>query len=371
MGCSPGLLSGVRAETPLSSPAVRSLPNRLAVRYHLSTAATVSSRVQSTDGQQWQLFTDAARPLAGDYLLEFDGSVPGPGRSERRVLPDGTYQLVIDATSGPRREQAVVPVTIQDADTSLPETSDLSVLPDHISPNFDAVEDVTHITYQLAKTASVQPFLDRVVADGTRQRVWMGEPVDRDPGAQDLVWDGLANGEPVANGAYELGIRARDTAGNIVERAQPLTVEDAGAPEASITTARIGPRQVIRGGQVCLDAVVRNTGQTVLRTEGPEPGYVYDSLDTYSSIENHRFTEQAGFWRVGLSWAGSPDTNGATYPYRWGFGHDVRPGEEVLVHGCVAVNQPQDKLVFFAGLVQENMAIHNAGAGLVRVDVSS
>ena len=37
------------------------------------------------------------------------------------------------------------------------------------------------------------------------------------------------------------------------------------------------------------------------------------------------------------------------------------------MHGCVSVLNEQDKLVYFAGLVQENVAIHSAGAGLVRV----
>jgi hypothetical protein len=63
--------------------------------------------------------------------------------------------------------------------------------------------------------------------------------------------------------------------------------------------------------------------------------------------------------------------NGASYPYRWGFGRDLQPGEESSVHGCVRVLNEQDKLVFFAGLVQENVAIRSAGAGLVRVVVSS
>jgi hypothetical protein len=83
------------------------------------------------------------------------------------------------------------------------------------------------------------------------------------------------------------------------------------------------------------------------------------------------FAERAGYWRVGLNWSGGTDVNGASYPYRWGFGHDLQPGEEVTVRGCVKVLNEQDKLVFFAGLVQENVAIHNPGAGLVRVQVSS
>jgi len=125
------------------------------------------------------------------------------------------------------------------------------------------------------------------------------------------------------------------------------------------------------GDQVCLDAIVRNTGQTVLRTEGPDPGYVYSSLDTFASIENHAFAEHAGFWRLGMSASGSTDLSGATYPYRWGFGHDLQPGDEASVHGCINVLDEQDKLIYFSGLVQENVAIHSAGAGLVRVQISS
>jgi hypothetical protein len=198
----------------------------------------------------------------------------------------------------------------------------------------------------------------------------MGEEVRTSPGAQNLTWDGTANGQPVPNGQYMLGIRARDTAGNVVESSQPLVVEDSGVPEASIVSAQIGPQQIIRGDEICLDAIVRNTGQTVLRTQGPDPGYVYNSLDNFSSIDNHTYAEHAGYWRVGLNWSGSTDLTGATYPYRWGFGHDLEPGDEVTIHGCVRVQNEQDQVVYAAGLVQENVAIHNAGAGLVRVKIS-
>jgi hypothetical protein len=199
----------------------------------------------------------------------------------------------------------------------------------------------------------------------------MGEELKGQAGEQSLTYDGIANGQPVPSGNYVLGIRARDEAGNVVERGAPLVVEESGVPEASIVLAHIGPLQIIRGDEVCLESIIRNTGQTLLRTEGPDPGYVYNSLDTYASIENHVFAEHAGYWRIGLNWSGSPDVNGASYPYRWGFGHDLQPGEEVTVRGCVRVLNEQDKLVFFAGLVQENVAIHSAGAGLVRVAVSS
>jgi hypothetical protein len=350
---------------------MRDQRNRFDVRYHLNVAATVSSSIVSADGRHWTIASDAARPTPGDYVLQFDGTVAGPNANERRVLPDGDYQVVLEIQSGGQHQHSEVPLAVREADTVIPEVIDLAVLPDHISPNFDAQEDVTHLTYRLAKDAMVSPFLEAPSSVGPAKRVWMGEEVQTAAGEQSLTWDGTANGQPVGNGDYLLGIRARDRAGNVVEVSRPLVVEDSGVPEASLVTAHIGPLQIIRGDEVCLDAIVRNTGQTVLRSHGPDPGYVYNSFDSYSSIENHSLTEHAGYWRVGLNWAGSPDLSGATYPYRWGFGRDLQPGEEATVHGCVKVLNEQDKIVFFAGLVQENVAIHSAGAGLVRVQVSS
>jgi hypothetical protein len=247
----------------------------------------------------------------------------------------------------------------------------MALTPDSISPNFDAVNEVTYLTYQLGKDALVSLFLDTLGDNGPVKRLWTGEEVKTPAGVQSLPWDGLANGQPVPTGHYMLGVRARDTAGNVVERSQPIEIGDSGVPEASLVSVQIGPLRIIRGDQVCLDAVVRNIGQTVLRTQGPDPGYVYNSLDTYSSIENHSYAEHAGYWRLGLNWSGSTDLSGASYPYRWGFGHDLQPGDEATVHGCVTVLNEQDQLVFSAGLVQEDVAIHSAGAGLVRVQLSS
>jgi hypothetical protein len=376
LGCAcgplaPSPLGRVTAAPPPPSPELRDPRNRLDVHYHLNTPATVSSRLVAPDGTQLPIAISAARPTAGDYVLQFDGTLAGPGPNERRVLPDGDYRVVLEVEAGSQQQHAEVPLAIRDADTRPPDITELAVAPDRISPNFDAREDVTHMTYRLEKDALVSPFLEDASPSGAGRRVWMGQEVQTAAGEQQLTWDGTANGQPVPNGTYVLGIRARDRAGNVVERGQPLAIDDAGVPEASIVTARIGPLQIIRGDQICLDAIVRNTGQTLLRTEGPDPGYVYNSLDTYASIEDHRFAEHAGYWRVGLNWSGSTDVSGATYPYRWGFGRDLDPGEEATIHGCVRVLNDQDKLVFFAGLVQENVAIHGAGAGLVRVQVSS
>jgi hypothetical protein len=368
----PTPLGRVEAAVPPPSPELRDQPNRLDIRYHLNVPATVSSRIVSASGSLLGVIhADAPRPTPGDYVLQFDGTVAGPGPNERRVLPSGDYQVILDVQAGARRQEAQVPMTVRDADTTAPEIMDLALLPDRISPNFDARNDVTRVTYRLAKDARVSAYLDVMSADGVQRRVWMGEENRVLGGEQSVTYDGQANGQPMPSGNYILGIRARDLAGNVVERGAPLLIEDSGVPEASIVLARIGPLQITRGADVCLEAIVRNTGQTVLRTEGPDPGYIYNSLDNYASIEEHRFAEHAGYWRVGLNWSGSTDINGATYPYRWGFGRDLNPGEETTVHGCVKVFNEQSKLVYFAGLIQENVAIHNAGVGLVRVQISS
>jgi hypothetical protein len=375
LACGQPLLSNVSASPPLPSPQQRSQLNRLDVRYHLGRPASVDAWAQTPDGQQqWVLHTASPRPRPGDYVLQFDGTIDGPGPSERRVLPDGDYQIVLRAQADGQQQQVAVPLTVRNADTTPPDVQDLSLLPDHVSPNFDAIQDLTRVNYTLAKPARIAAFLDLVSADGSKlpRRVWTGSQQSVDVGAQSLTWDGLGNdGQPVAAGSYLLGIRAEDAAGNVVERSQPLVVEDSGVPDASIVTARISPTQVVRGGQVCLDAVVRNTGQTTLRTQGPDPGYVYNSFDSYSSIEDHKYVEHAGLWRVGLNWSGTTDTSNATYPYRWGFGKDLLPGDEVPIHGCVNVFNEQDQIVYFAALVQENVALRSAGAGRVRVEVSS
>jgi hypothetical protein len=368
--CAP-VLGKVSVEPAPPSPQVRDQRNRFDIRYRLNEPAMVSSRIVAADGRQWVVHANATRPTAGTYVLQFDGTVAGPGPNERRVLPDGDYQVVLDVDAAGQHTLSQVPLSVRGADARAPEIDGLAALPDRISPNFDARDDVTHLTYRVDKDATVSAFLDALGTGGAPpRRVWMGEDAKALAGEQSLTWDGTANGQPVPSGNYLLGIRARDTAGNVVERYVPVVVEDSGLPEASIVSVHIGPLQITRGSQVCLEALVRNTGQTLLRTEGPDPGYVYNSLDTYSSIEDHQFAERAGYWRVGLNWAGSTDTNGATYPYRWGFGRDLQPGEETSVHGCVRVLNEQDQLVYFAGLVQENVAIHSAGAGAVRVTIS-
>ncbi len=364
------LLSDVSAGPPPVSPGLRNPANHLVVGYRLGTPAEVSAYVQGADGRSWPVYEREPRTVTGPYQLSLDGTVPGPGEHDRRTLPDGTYTVVLRADSGDRHQQVDVPYSVQGADTTPPELQNVQIFPDRLSPNADAVDDLAQVSYVVTKNAKTTPFADLVAPDGRRKRMWTGEATNVEAGEQRLQWDGMQSGVPVPDGQYEFGLRAVDAAGNATEVRRALVVEAGGVPQAKIVRAQLSPTQVVRGGQVCLDVTVRNIGQTVLRSEGPDPGYVYNSFDTYASIASHQYVEQAGFWRIGLDWAGSADTTGARYPFRWGFGKDLAPGQEVAVHGCVQVNDEHRTMVFFAALLQENVAVHESGTALTKVQVT-
>lgn len=366
----PPVLSNVRIAPADLSPAAPDNHNHFSLWYTLGQPASISATIQGPDGTQWQVLDDATRPTRGDYRIALDGTVPGPGPNEQRVLADGDYTVTVDAVAGGVQQQASVTMPIRNADTQIPEIQNLSLYPDTISPNGQAIADVTHVTYRLTKDASVSTFAERVEPDGQRTHVWDGERIDTPAGEQALTWDGHNGTQPLPDGNYEFGVRAQDADGNISEARANVTISGGGTPSATIVTATIGPTQIIRGNQICLDVVVRNTGDTTIRTEGPGPDYVYNSFDTYSSIAEHQYSEQAGLWRVGLDSAAAPDTTGARFPYRWGFGQDLQPGESASVRGCVNVENPQSKLVYFGALIQENVAIHDDGVGLVPVSIT-
>src|SRR5215211_4770827 len=153
-------LGKIEPTTPPPSPELREQRNRLDIRYQLNTPAAVSSRIVSATGAEWQVHADAPRPTPGEYVLQFDGTVAGPGPNERRVLPSGEYQLILEVHAGGQRQESRVPLNVRDADTLPPDILDLALLPDRISPNFDARDDVTHVSYRLAKDARVAAYLD-------------------------------------------------------------------------------------------------------------------------------------------------------------------------------------------------------------------
>src|SRR5919112_3226950 len=94
--------------------------DRLDLSYTLARAARVSLSLALPDGRSVDLLADEPRPAAGTYVHALDGTVPVPDHpGERRVLPDGTYRLSLQARDAAgRSESAAFEMQVQGADTS-------------------------------------------------------------------------------------------------------------------------------------------------------------------------------------------------------------------------------------------------------------
>ncbi|HZU05327.1 MAG TPA: gliding motility-associated C-terminal domain-containing protein [Chloroflexota bacterium] len=363
------LLSGVYTSGGPLRPDGNGTGAPAVVHYSLSRPAAVSVWLTNGDGTRLVLRERQPRPSGADYRLTFDGTyAPTPDSPERRVVPPGQYRVTVQAVDEHGyREEATTELAVEAADTDPPRIESLVAQPDVISPNFDAIDDVAQISFRLTKAARVSIY----ATDEQGRKVYVGVRDERrEAGEYAETWAGVVNERPLPDGLYHYTVEARDRAGNVTVARLPIRLVSGGVPKAKITRVYIAPRQVLLGGIVNVEIGVRNIGETVLRTQGPDPGYRYTSYETFGSIADGAFIDRAGFWRAGIDWAGAPSTAGARFPYRWGFGHDLAPGEEVLVWGSIEMLHRITKVWLYAGLIQEGHRYHDDGVGRALVEVS-
>lgn len=350
--------------------------DRVDLSYVLTRGAQVTIALTTPAGERVELRSAEPRPAAGAYAFGFDGTVPDSADArERRVLPDGTYQLRLDARDGADQQSLGFDVTIAGADTAPPAIENLAAFPSLVSPNFDGVDDVASITYRLTKRA-------RVVAtatDAAGTRVHLGTQELLEPGEYRELWDGLSKERPLPDGTYEFSIRATDLAGNVVVAGVPVTLATSGRPDARILRFSFSPRRVMLGDELTVEATVKNVGTVPLRTGGPPPGFAYSSFESFSAVANQQFVDRLGVWRLGVDWAGSPTATGSKYPYRWGLGRDLGPGEEATVSGRIRmehgpnldrlIGPPNNRFFFYGGLIHEGIAFQDDRVGGAWIEV--
>lgn len=375
------LLGEVTASAAEYAPTATDQP--LSVSYSVGRDATVDVYVTDAAGQRYVLREGQPRPASDDpYVLRFDGTVPTDDPEVlRRLLPPGAYQLTVVARDAAgASEQRSLDLTITGAEQPALSIEDLVVSPETISPNADAIADVTEFTYRLPVSATVS--IDVTAPGG--DVIPVVTRAEQGPYEQSEVWNGKRpNGALLPSGVYTYTVRAEDALGNVVQRRGPLALEDVGQPEARIVYANIAPQRVMLGETITVTVRVRNTGTVPIRTYGPPSGYSYSTDEVFSSVEGGQYTAQAGgFWRIGLDWDANSGGGPRRYPFRWalsakppeqwavpGVEDFLMPGEEVEIVGQVRVLQRETRMGFYVGLIQDGVGFFQDRTGRTIVEV--
>ncbi|MBC8265049.1 MAG: gliding motility-associated C-terminal domain-containing protein, partial [Anaerolineales bacterium] len=142
IGCSARpLLSDVAFYPEVISPNADGHDDAANVLYKLSRNASLSIYIIGENGESHYHRNGERRSVQTDpYWTLFSGvvDVDEVGTVQRRMLPDGQYTWVIEATDdNGHTEKAEGSLTIVDADTTVPELQGFSVSPQVFSPNRD------------------------------------------------------------------------------------------------------------------------------------------------------------------------------------------------------------------------------------------
>ena len=403
-GCSARpLLYDVKFYPDVISPNADGHDDAANIRYKLSRNASLSIYVIDEDGERHYHRKEERRSAQEEsYWTLFSGVVDAPegGPVKRRLLPDGHYTWVIEATddSG-HTEKAEGSLTIVDADTTVPELQGFSVSPQVFSPNRDGIDDHVIINYYLPKPATVRVYLVNeagekfFLPETVSQRIKPGEV-----GPHQYDYEGGVDlgAVPPPDGTYTVVAIAEDKMGQQVEEHSTLTIQHGGVPRADIINAVVeystdeGLRgdftslTIPLGGTLYFTATVENYGDTPVRTTGPEPGTTYTSRQNFSTLE---WYQSDGAWRFGLDFEENP---GYPYPFRWSLGqHDeleavvkgddvfyyLMPGQRVTITGAIQIldKPPRNPFYLWAGLIHEGVEIvqNRIDPILITVDVPS
>ena len=354
------------------------------ISYSIGKAARVSVFLDDAAGTRYTLRANEPRlPSADGYTLLFDGTAPtNDPVLKRRALPSGryTYTVRADADDG-STASAQGTLTITGVDAPPPLIEDLVIFPNTISPNADGVDDISEITYQLPVSATV----DIVFSAPDGRDIYQFVAADKEgPTPQRHVWNGkTVDNVLLADGVYTMTVRAQDLFGNLVERQAPVTIKGGGQPEVKITFTHIAPEAVMKGDVITVTMRVKNIGDVPIRTYGPASGYQYSTDEVFSSIAGGAYVAKpGGFWRIGVDWDANSGGAAKRYPYRWAItprppeqwqiaGQEdlLRPGEEAEIVGRIRVDQPETKMSFYVGLIQDGVGFFQDRTGRTIIEV--
>lgn len=337
------------------------------IAYRLTRSADLSIYFVGTDGEE-RYFRRDRRRAAGDYSVDFGGVIDG------RVLSDGVYTCVLEATDDAGQTQKVeAGLTVKEADTAGPEMRGFSLHPLVFTPNQDGLDDRVTINYYLSKEADVKIYLigpeeERYPIAEREREVEAGQP-----GFHTYDYEGGVDqgADPPADGTYTVRAEAQDKVGNRTILTRTLTISEGGVPRADIVNATVEfyPKIVPLSSTLSFTLTVENLGKVPIRTSGPPPGTHYRSDQNFNALE---WYEEPGVWRVGIDY--ETNSSGRPYPFRFAVGKDgdlttriingkeyryLMPGKRAVVTGQIQVVDapPRNPLYFWAGLIHEDVSI--------------
>jgi hypothetical protein len=333
--------------------------NPVSLEYHIGQSSRVSITLQAPDGKAYLLRQNEVRP-PGAYTLVLPGVIDlqENNLTQTRLLTNGNYRYQVQAVSqdngAVQTAEGQFVVKNSPVDNNPPQVDSLFASPAVISPNFDAREDTSVIGWRTTQPATVT-----VSIAGPNDYSNLLTTLKNLPAQENkVVFNGLdQKGEPLDDGVYTYTIQAADAWGNITRQAGSLEIKGGGRPQAVIEQASISPTEIIQGNLITVTVRVRNTGKVPIRTQGPDSGYMYTFDQVYTSIEGGKYKDSAGFWRIGVDYESNSGGGPSRYPFRWGFGHDLQPGEAAEIIGVIKVDRPEAKLKFYVGLIQEQIRL--------------
>jgi hypothetical protein len=331
-GCTAGeLLSDVSFSAETLTPNGDRAGDTLLIEYHLARDAQVSIYFVDQEGirYDYRRAENRTRSRWDPYAVYFSGIVQGynlPGEEldfqiVRRVLQDGDYTWVVEASDGAGHTQRVTgSLTVSEADTGLPGLENLTIYPPLFTPNRDGISDRARINVWLTKQVeSLIVYL--LEEDGTR-----GDHIPEDerspalpgePGLHSFDYDaGVDLGaDPPPDGTYTVQAEAQDAIGQRTIATVPVTIQNGGVPRGYIYNGEVAwsSETILLGETLYFTLTVENDSATSLRTGGPPPGTVYVSDQNYATLGE---TIQSGVFRVGVGCEDSP----IDYPWRWAVG---------------------------------------------------
>ncbi len=365
------ILTAMAVEPTTITPNADGVTDAARISYTLRRSAAVSIYMLDSEEGRHYFRRDATRS-PGDYAVDFSGVVDG------RVLPDGDYRLVVEAkpldgAGGPAI--AETPLSVVDADDNYPQIIGLDAFPRSFTPNRDGIGDRVRITYDLSKEVAR---LSLYLVGPTGERFTVPEDAIREfgaPGRHEHDYDGGIDlgAVPPAAGQYQVVLEVEDAVGNQTRAETELTIEQGGVPRATIIKSGSGAgaewsTTVVPLGEVLyFTLTVQNIGSVPIRTQGPEPGTVYDNTQNYNTLGHHI---SSGAFRIGVNYEGN--SAGDPYPYRWQLGptseltkvtyegsdyHYLMPGQVVTVTGGIRIVEPPPRRQphFWAGLIHEDV----------------